>query len=67
MSDPSELDLKDDKATVVRLFALISFIVQSSTSAKAQIEAMYASLPPRGEAQFCDNKNLVASGKKGFR
>jgi hypothetical protein len=49
MSDPSgELDLKNDKATAVQLFALISIIVQSASSPKAQIEAIYASLPPRG-------------------
>jgi hypothetical protein len=38
--------LKDDKATAMQLFALISIIVQSTISAKTQIEAMYASLPP---------------------
>jgi len=32
----------------MQLFALINIIVQLSISAKAQIEAMYARLPPRG-------------------
>jgi len=40
--------LKDDEATAMQPFALINIIVQSTISAKAQIEAMYASLPPRG-------------------
>jgi Domain of unknown function (DUF4145) len=43
---PGELDLKDDKATAMQLFALVNIIVQSTISAKAQIEAMYATLPP---------------------
>lgn len=43
---PGELDLKDDKATATQLFALVNIIVQSTISAKAQIEAMYATLPP---------------------
>ena len=47
----------------MQLFALINIIVQSTISAKTPIEAMYASLPPRGQAQF-DNKNLAATGKK---
>ena len=42
---PGELDLKDDNATAMQLFALVNIIVQSTISAKAQIEAMYASLP----------------------
>jgi hypothetical protein len=44
--------LKDDKATAMQLFALINIIVQSSISAKAQIEAMYASLPPLRKHSF---------------
>jgi Domain of unknown function (DUF4145) len=43
---PGELDLKDDKAAAMQLFALVNIIVQSTISAKAQIEAMYATLPP---------------------
>jgi Domain of unknown function (DUF4145) len=43
---PGELDLKDDNATAMQLFALVNIIVQSTISAKTQIEAMYASLPP---------------------
>ncbi|MCA1457761.1 DUF4145 domain-containing protein [Bradyrhizobium sp. BRP22] len=43
---PGELDLKDDKATALQLFSLVNIIVQSTISAKAQIEAMYANLPP---------------------
>lgn len=43
---PGELDLKDDKATATQLFALVNIIVQSTISANAQIEAMYATLPP---------------------
>lgn len=43
---PGELDLQDDKATATQLFALVNIIVQSTISAKAQIEAMYAGLPP---------------------
>jgi hypothetical protein len=43
---PGELDLKDDKATATQLFALVNIIVQSTISAKTQIEAMYAALPP---------------------
>jgi hypothetical protein len=42
---PGELDLKDDKATAMQLFALVNIVVQSTISAKAQIEAMYTSLP----------------------
>jgi Domain of unknown function (DUF4145) len=42
---PGELDLKDDTATAMQLFALVNIIVQSTISAKTQIEAMYASLP----------------------
>jgi uncharacterized protein DUF4145 len=42
---PGELDLKDDRATATQLFALVNIIVQSTISAKAQIEAMYSSLP----------------------
>ncbi|TQF33804.1 DUF4145 domain-containing protein [Bradyrhizobium sp. UNPA324] len=43
---PGELDLKDDQATAMQLFSLVNIIVQSTISASAQIEAMYASLPP---------------------
>jgi hypothetical protein len=42
---PGELDLRDDAATATQLFALVNIIVQSTISAKAQIEAMYATLP----------------------
>ena len=47
---PGELDLKDDKATAMQLCALINIIVQSSISAKAQIEVRHyylAALMPR--------------------
>lgn len=43
---PGELDLKDDKATALQLFALVNIVVQSTISAQAQIDAMYAGLPP---------------------
>jgi hypothetical protein len=42
---PGELDLRDDTATATQLFALVNIIVQSTISAKAQIEAMYSALP----------------------
>lgn len=42
---PGEINLQDDRATAIQLFALLNIIVQSTISAKAQIEAMYASLP----------------------
>jgi hypothetical protein len=42
---PGELDLRDDAATATQLFALVNIIVQSTISAKAQIEVMYATLP----------------------
>lgn len=42
---PGEINLQDDRSTATQLFALLNIIVQATISAKAQIEAMYASLP----------------------
>jgi hypothetical protein len=42
---PGELDLRDDAVTAMQLFSLVNIIVQSTISTKAQIEAMYATLP----------------------
>jgi hypothetical protein len=56
--------LKDDKVTAMQLFALINIIVQSSISAKAQIEAMYASLPPRAVSTVLRQQELSRDRKK---
>lgn len=53
---PGELDLKDDKATAMQLFALVNIIVQTTISAKAQIAALYASLP-QGAIQAIERRD----------
>jgi hypothetical protein len=43
---PGELDLKDDRETADRLFDLVNLIVDVMISRPAQIDQMYATLPP---------------------
>jgi hypothetical protein len=43
---PGSIDLKDDKATAIKLFELVNIIVENSISVPKRIQEMYASLPP---------------------
>jgi len=42
---PGEIDLKDDKATALELFALVNLIVETMISVPKRVEEMYGDLP----------------------
>lgn len=45
---PGQIDLKDDKATAIKLFELVNTIVTATISAPKSIEHMYKSILPEG-------------------
>jgi hypothetical protein len=45
---PGQIDLKDDKATAIKLFELVNTIVTATISAPKSIEHMYQSILPEG-------------------
>jgi Domain of unknown function (DUF4145) len=42
---PGSIDLRDDKATAIKLFELVNIIVENSISVPKRIQEMYGSLP----------------------
>jgi Domain of unknown function (DUF4145) len=45
-----QIDIRDDKATAVRLFGLVNMIVEAMIAAPKHIEALYSELPPEALA-----------------
>jgi hypothetical protein len=43
---PGQIDLKDDKATALKLFDLVNIIVQALITTPNQINSMFDTLPP---------------------
>jgi hypothetical protein len=43
---PGVIDLKDDKATAIRLFELVNLIVERRIATPKRIEALFEGLPP---------------------
>jgi len=54
---PGQIDLKDDKPTVLKLFDLVNVIVESQISAPKHISAMYTSLLPQSARQAIDKRD----------
>jgi hypothetical protein len=44
---PGEIDLRDDKATAVRLFELVNLVVERRIATPNRIKALFQGLPPR--------------------
>jgi Domain of unknown function (DUF4145) len=51
---PGQIDLRDDKATALRLFALVNIVVESMISARNHIKEMFESLPEGAKKQIAE-------------
>jgi len=49
---PGKIDLKDDKATVVRLLELVNLIAEQMISQPKHVKAMFDSLPDEQRQQI---------------
>jgi hypothetical protein len=49
---PGQIDLKDDKATAIRLFELVNLIAEQMISQPKHVQAMFDSLPDTAKQQI---------------